>query len=159
MDLKSLVGQTFHENEIYEILQFDIEENIDSYMGRYYLLYYEPLSEGRLKITEFLECHSHEEYGRVIRRDLRKRAWLHAYEHFNHVDLQLCRLDTSGKFSVIRRTHTHFQEVSGWCFADEDIDPNAPPMTPDQIRQAFRELMGIFDTHEQMNKSKTKIPV
>jgi hypothetical protein len=159
MDLKSLIGQTFHENQIYELLQFDIEENIDSYMGKYYLMYYELLPEGYLMMTELLESYGHDEHYKIIRRDLGKRAFLHIYEHYKHVDLHLCRADATGKLSVIRKTHTHFQEVNGWSFADEGVDPNRPKLTPEQKRQAFRELMGIFDTHEQMSKSKTKIPI
>jgi hypothetical protein len=90
---------------------------------------------------------------------LGKRGWLEIYENHGHIDLHLTRSDRSGRLSVVRKTRTLIQEVDGRWFADEDFDPNAPPMTPDQIRQGFRELMGIFDTYEQMNKSKTKIPV
>jgi hypothetical protein len=84
---------------------------------------------------------------------------LETYDNHGHIDLHLVRLNTSGKMAVVRKTQTRVEEVPGWSFADEAVDPNAPPMTPDQIRQAFREMMGLFDTQEQMNKSKTKIPV
>lgn len=159
MDFSSLIGQTFHENQIYELLQFEIETNFDFYVGKYFLMYYEPLSEGHLKIAELLTFDNEDDYFVVKKRDLGKRAWLEAYEHHGHVDLHLTRQDTSGKLSVIRKTHTHFQEVRGRCFLDDETDPNRPKMTPEQIRQGFRELMGIFDDHEQINKSKTKIPV
>jgi hypothetical protein len=159
MDFQSLVGRTFHENQIYELLQFDAESNFDFYVGKYFTIYYEPLPEGCLKITELIESCCHDEYFAMKRRDLGKRSWLEIYENHGHIDLHLCRQDTSGKLSVVHKTHTHFQEVRGRCFADEGVDSNAPPMTPEQIRQAFRELMGICDDHEQMNKSKTKIAV
>jgi hypothetical protein len=157
MDFKSLVGQTFHENQIYEILQFDIEENFESYKGKFFLMYYEPLAEGRLKITEFLEFYNDDDYFAVLKRDVGKRAWLEIYDNHGHIDLQLNRQDTSGKVSVIRKTHTRVEEVPGWSFAE--LDSNQPKLTPDQIRQAFRELMGLFDTSDQTDKSKTKIPV
>jgi hypothetical protein len=157
MDLKSLVGQTFHENQIFEQLQFDIEESFESYKEKFYLLYYEPLTEGHLKITEFQEFDSDEEFTAALKRDVRKRAWLEIYDNYGHIDLQLNRLNTSGKRSVVRKTHTRFEEVPGWSFAESD--PNRPKLTPDEIRQAFQELMGLFDTQEQMNQSKTKIPV
>ncbi len=159
MDFSNLVGQTYHENQIYELLQFDIETNFDFYMGKYFLMYFEPLSEGRLKITELLTPENEDDHYKIKRRDLGKRAWLEAYENHGHIDLQLCRQDTSGKLSIIWKTRTHSQEVRGRCFADDGIDPNRPRLTPDEIRQAFRELMGIFDDHEQMSISRTKIPV
>jgi hypothetical protein len=159
MDLRSLVGQTFHENQIYELLQFDIEENFGSYMRKYYLMYYEPLAEGYLKIIEFQEFLSHDDYYKIIRRDLGKRSWLEIYENHGHVDLTLTRPDTSGKLSVVHETHTHFQEMRGQCFADESMDPNRPKMTPEQRRQGFLELIDLLNSHEQMSKSKTKIPV
>jgi hypothetical protein len=159
MDFSNLVGQIFHENQIYELLQFDIEANFDFYIGKYFLMYYESLSEGHLKITELLTFDNDDDYFKVKRRDLGKRAWLEAYENHGHIDLHLTRQDTSGKLSIIWKSRTHSQEVRGRCFADEGVDPNAPPLTPDEIRQAFRELIGIIDDHEQMNKLKTKIPV
>jgi hypothetical protein len=159
MDFQSLVGQTFHENQIYGLLQFEVEENFDSYIGKFLMMYYEPLPEGNLKIAEFVISEGREDYFKAKRKYHGKRAWLEIYDNHGHIDLHLCRQDTSGKMSIVRKTHTYAQEVNGRWFADEDVDPNAPPMTPDQIRQGFRELMGIFDTHEQMNKSRTKIPV
>ena len=37
-----------------------------------------------------------------------------------------------------------------------NIDPNEPPMTPDEIRRAFQEMFGLFDNEQELKKLNSK---
>lgn len=153
MNLKNLVGKTFQENELYELLLFDIEENFEHYFAKFIHFYFDRIENKKIKITQVVYFKDSKEVNIKGRALIKKKEWLEISQNQNHFNLLLCRFDRTGFVSSIWKDHTRTQE---WCHGWADERPDLGPMTADEIRQAVYELSGFFSDQQELQKLKSK---
>lgn len=153
MNLKSLVGQTFQENEFYELLLFDIEENFEQYAFQFIHFYFDRVDNNKIKIAEMANFKDSTEMNNKSRSIIEKKEWFEIGQNQNHFNLLLCRFDRTGYLSSIWKDLTRTED---WCRGWADEGPDLGPMTPDEIRQAVLELGGFFVDQQEMLKLKSK---
>lgn len=152
MNFENLVGQTFQENELYELLLFELEENFEQHGSKFIHLYFDRTEHKKIKLTGIAHFNGSKEMGKKGREIIEKKEWFEIAQNVNHLNLILCRFDRTGFASSIWKDETRTQEWSrGWA----DERPHKP-MTAEEIRLGFQELMGIFQDHQEMQKSKSK---
>lgn len=155
MDINELVNKTFTEDEIFELLVFEVEENFEKYLGKHCHLNFEPLGEEQIRITELLTFNDADEAHIVNRTNLDKNNWLEITDNFGHVDVVLTHADRSHRFAIIYKDkETYYQSGRSYCFLDEYDD--LTPLTEEEMRQGFAELAGCLEAY---SKSKSKIAV
>ena len=152
MNFDDLVGKKFQEQELYELLVFDIEENFEGYCGKAMHLYFERVAGKKIRITSIVNFQDADEMDLKSRSIIEKIEWFNIYENCGHIDLMLVRFDRTGHISIVSRNNTHHQDtVLGW--ADETL---SNPPTEDQLRQAFRDLSGYLERHSEVEKLRFK---
>ena len=156
MDFNALKGKTYFEAELYELLLFEIEENFNDFFGQFVHLYFERTNDGKIMINDVLSFSDGAKADEKSRSIIEKKEWLEILENEDHIDLFLVRLDRTGSISVAwkDRTLTH-----PWKYGWLDEGPPRPPLTPEEIRLAFNELLGVFEDQQELQKSKSKIAV
>lgn len=152
MDFENLVGQTFSENELYELLLFEIEENFEQFFLKFIHIYFDRTEDQKIKIIEVVYFKDDIVMDKKARTIIEKKEWVHIYENHGHIDLMLVRFDRTGKISVVRKNETRTQD---WCLGWADEEPHKP-MTQDEIRRAFEELAGIFQEQQELQKLRSK---
>lgn len=154
MNLNDLVGKTFQERELFELLQFDIEENFERYALIYVHMYFKRTGGSEIVITEITYFENSDEIYKKSREQIEKKEWLEIAQNENHFNLLLTRLDRTGYLASIRKdkpTISHDWK-RGWL----DETPDQGPMTPDELRQGFLELAGVFLGQQELEKLKSK---
>lgn len=155
MNFNELINKTFTEDEIFELLVFEVEEDFENYLGKHCHLNFEPLAENRIRITELLTFRDADEAQIVNRANLDKNNWLEITDNFGHVDVVLTHADRSHRFAVIYKDkETYHQSGRSYCFTDELDD--LTPLTEEEMREGFAELAGCLEAYR---KSKNKIAV
>lgn len=152
MDLAEFIGQTFFENEFYELLLFQIEENREKFFSKFMHFHF-IRSCGKIVITELVHFKDDVDMFKKARTNIEKQEWFEIYDNHGHIDLMLCRFDRSGKrtvFYINGDTRTHNCSL-GWA----DETPHRP-MTRDEIREAFQELAGVFNTQQEQQSLSPK---
>ena len=152
MDFTQLIGQTFIENNLYEILQFEIETNFESYFGKYVHIYFDSLGGNQIKVTGVVHFQNEDEFYVADKAMRGKRDLFCIYENHGHIDMLLHHVDLSGRISVIRKDHTFVQEGGFEYLEDSDYKP----MTPDEMRLAFQELAELLGMQVKGQSSKAK---
>ncbi len=152
MNFENLVGETFSETEFYELLLFEIEENFEQYFSQFMHFYFDRSEYKKIKITAVFYFNDDAEMDKKARSMIEKKEWFEIYDNHGHIDLLLCRFDRTGTRSVVRKDETRTEDWrSGWA----DENPHKP-MTRDEIREAFQELMGVFQDQQDLQKLKSK---
>lgn len=152
MNFDDLVGKNFQEQELYELLVFDIEENFEAFFGKAMHLYFERLAGKQIRVTSIVNFNDADEMDQKSRSIIEKSEWFNIYENCGHIDLMLVRFDRTGQISIVNQNDTHHTDtVIGW--ADETL---SNPPTEDQIRQAFRDLSGFLEHQSRVEKLKSK---
>ena len=154
MNLEVLVGKTFEENCLYEVLHFDIQQNFKSYLSKFVHIYFDHLEASQIRINEIRHLEDQKALYVVNRQIIGVKSWIEIYDHFNQIDLMICRQDRSGKFSIIGPTLNFTQIFRYRCFDRYD---HIKSPTPEEARQAFAELAGIFDDHVEISKPKIAV--
>ena len=144
MNLKKLVGEIFQENLLYEILQFDIEQNLDKYLSKFIHIYFDHLDAGQIRVTEIAFMADENTLYATNRRIIGQKAWIEIYDHSNHIDLMICRQDRSGKFSV---TGPRINQTQSFRRKSYDLPTRPRSLTPEERLQAFAELCGQLEYH------------
>ena len=152
MNFKNLIGQKFFENEFYELLLFEIEEKREQYFSKFIHFYFDRTEDKKIQITELAYFKDRTEMNQKSRSMIEKKEWFEIYENHGHIDLLLCRFDRSGTRSVVYEDKTRTQ-IASFSWADET--PHTP-MTPDEIREAFQELAGVFQNQLDLQKLRSK---
>jgi hypothetical protein len=153
MNFNNLSGKIFSENELYELLLFDIENNLNSYSGLNVHIYYDRVENQKIKVTEVIYFSNITESHKQARAVTGKREWFEIAENEEHSNLYLTRLDKTGKSSSIFEEFTNTDESTrGW----PDESANHKPMTEEEIRQGFRELAGMFEEPQYSQISRPK---
>lgn len=153
MEFKNLVGKTFQEKELYELLLFDIEENFEQYTSKYFHIYFDRTENYKIKISHVVYFRDSTEMNKKSRTIIEKKEWFEVGQNQNHFNLLLCRFDRTGFISSIWKDQTRTED---WCHGWADEDPYLGPMTSDEIRQAFMELSGFFIDQQEIEKLKSK---
>ena len=153
MNFENLAGKIFQENELYELLLFELEEKFEQYFSKFIHFYFTRTADSKIKVTEITHFKNSTEMNKKSREIIEKREWFEIDENHNHLNLILCRFDRTGFASSIWKDSTRTQEwARGWA----DEGPDLGPMTPDEIRQAVYELSGYFKDKQELQKSKSK---
>lgn len=152
MDFQKLIGQTFQENEFYELLLFEIEENFTQYFSKFIHFYFERTSDKKLKILEIVYFKDSVELNKKSREIIEKKEWFGIAQNHNHLNLLLCRFDRTGHASSVWKDSTRTQD---WCFGWADEEPYVP-MTQEEIREAFQELCGVSLEQQELQKLRSK---
>lgn len=152
MNLVAFVGQTFYENEFYELLLFQIEENCEKFISKFMHFHF-IRSHGKINITELVYFKDDVEMFKKARSNIEKQEWFEIYDNHGHIDLMLCRFDRSGKRSVVYDNDE--TRTEDWSLGWADETPHKP-MTREEIREAFQELAGILNTQTELHKLSSK---
>ncbi|MBC7740716.1 MAG: hypothetical protein H7061_00865 [Bdellovibrionaceae bacterium] len=151
--IKVEVGQTYLEEEFYQKLLFAMEENIGHCFKIFTHYYFENTDDNKIKIAEIVNHNSFREMKNDSRKHIEKKQWFELYENGGRLNLVLCRLDRTGKLSVVTEDNTRTQN-SFQSWADEY--PPRKPMTPEEIREAVMELSGYFEAQIEQPKLGSK---
>ncbi len=152
MNFKALLGQTFTETELYELLLFEIEENFEQYFSKFMHLYFDRSENKKIKITEVHYFKDDSEMDKKARSMIEKKEWFQLYETHKRLDLLLVRFDRTGTHSSVKKNKTRTEDWrAGWA----DERPRKP-MTREEIQEAFCELAGVFQNAQELQKSKYK---
>ena len=152
MDFKNFIGQKFYENEFYEILLFEIEQKREQYFSKFIHFYFDRTDDKRIHITELAYFKDATEMDQKSRSMIEKKEWFEVYDNHGHIDLLLCRFDRTGMRSVVYEDKTRTEDWGvGWA----DETPHTP-MTRDEIREAFKELAGVFQNQQDLQKLRSK---
>ena len=156
MDYQSLIGKTFTENELYETILFDIEQNFENYFSEHIHIYFEHLGADKILVKDLvLFADSNSAY--LVRREfIEKKAWFEVtYDSKTAVKFMMCRLNRSGKFSIIWKEHTHHQKMGrlGWL---DEYPQLKKELTPEEIRKGCLELLGLFEQNQEVQKLQSK---
>ena len=153
MKFENLIKKTFFEKDFYELLLFDIEENFDQYFSKFIHVYFERFEGQKIRISDVVffgdEIHMYKKSREIIE----KKEWFEVAENHGHFNLFLVRIDRTGLLSTIYRDSSRTQES---CRSWADEWPDQGPMTPDEIRQAFRELSGLIDDLQEPQNLRSK---
>jgi hypothetical protein len=154
MDFQILVGRSFTETELYELLLFELEDNFTKHLGINLHIYFERLGNSRIKVVEFVRFEDDGEMIKVSRSLLEKREWLEIEGNYGILNLLLCRFDRTGWLSSIQSEGiVHTQP---WCESAVGERSVSAPMTGDRICLAFRELAGFLKGHQDLKNLKFK---
>ena len=154
VDLKKLIGEIFHEDQIYEILHFDIEGNFNSYSEKFIHIYFSHLESGKIHIDQVSMMQNEDEMYAVNRKILGQQGWIEIYDHEAHVDLTLFRKNRSGKVSIIGPELNMTQKFHDKSY---DLPDVIVKLTEAERRQAFAELAGLFDGELKASKPKKAV--
>ena len=153
--MKDLVDKTFTEDEIFELIVFEIEENFENYLGRHFHLNFILLENSSIRISKLLTFSDADEAHVINRANLDKHNWLEITDNFGHVDVVLTHADRSHRFAIIHRDEeTFYQSGKFYSFADEFN--NSGPLTEEEMREGFAEMAGGLEAYK---KSKNKVAV
>ncbi|MBC7740714.1 MAG: hypothetical protein H7061_00855 [Bdellovibrionaceae bacterium] len=151
--IKVEVGQTYLEEEFYQKLLFAMEENIGECFKIFTNYFFENTVDNKIRIIEIVDYKTFREMQNECRKNIEKKQWFELYENGGRLNLLLCRLDRTGKYSVVSEDNTRTQN-SFQSWADEY--PPQKPMTQDEIREAVMELSGFFKAHIEQPKLSSK---
>ena len=152
MNFDDLIGKTYSEQELYELLLFELEENLEKHFSEHIHLYFDRIENQKICLKEVVHFKDREELYKTNRAIIEKREYFEITHIQNHIDLMLCRFDRTGYVSIVGKDFTHTQD---WCRGWADEIPHKP-MTPEEIRQAFRELAGFFEDQQELQKLRSK---
>ena len=153
MDFERLIGQTFFENEFYELLLFEIEQNFEQHSNKFLHFYFERTPVKKIRITEVFSFNNSEEMDKTARSIIEQKEWFEIDQNQIHINLYLVRFDRTGFVSSIQKNSTHTQE---WKMGWADEKPwLGRPLTPEEMRKGFQELAGIFE--DQIVKQKLEL--
>src|SRR3989338_391590 len=152
MNFENPIGQIFSEAQFYELLLFNIEENLAKYRSKFIHFYFERTADKKMNITEIIYFNNAREMHQKARLNIEKKEWFEIYDNHGHIDLLLCRFDRTGVRSVVRENKTRTED---WRLGWADEKPH-PPMTRDEIREAFQELMGDFQDQQNLQELRSK---
>lgn len=154
LKFETLVGQVFFEDELYELLLEEIEDNFDNFYSKFIHIYFDRVEIKKIRVTQIAFFKDSKEINQVERKLIEKREWFHIGENDNHFNLLLCRFDRTGFLSSIWKDKTRTEEwAQGWA---DELPELGRPMTPEEIRQGFRELMGIFEDQQEKQELRNK---
>lgn len=156
MNFKELIGQKFQETAFFDQVQFEVESNLEYYLGKDWHLFFKRIPDGLIEVTEVIQHADKEQLDPMNKAFFFIKEWIYLRGKQTRVSIQLCRLDRSGRLASVQKDHTHVQE-GGICYADE-FD-HLPRLTPEERREAFRELAGIFagDIEDQELRQKKAV--
>ena len=143
MDLRLLVGKIFDENEIFQLLRFDIEENFKFYLKKYIHIYFNHLDNRKIKINEVVFLYDDASLFAVNRQIIGTKAWIEIYNNSNHIDLTICRKDRSAKYSAFGPNLNYQVDIQKNSYRNPEM---VAKLSPEEIREAFAELSGLFET-------------
>lgn len=156
MDFKELINKTFTEDEIFELLVFEIEENFENYLGKHCHLNFELLSGSVIRITKLVNCKDADESYIQCRAKSDKMNWIEITDNFGHIDIRLTHADRSNKLAVIWNDDRDTYHHSGKSYSYGDEWGEMAPLTEEEWREGFAELAGCLEAYK---KSKSKIAV
>ena len=152
MNIDNLVGQTFQETELYQLLLFDIKENFELYISKSFHLYFSRLTNKKIRISSITKFKDADEMDKKSRAIIEKQEWFNIYENCGHIDLMLVRFDRSGQISIVEQNETRTESsFLGW--ADETPHKR---LKPEEMRQAFQELSGLMQKEQDLIKLRSK---
>ena len=154
MDLNKLIGQIFLEDQIYEILHFDIEANFEIYSEKFIHIYFSHLEFGKIQIDQVSMMQNQDELYAVNRKILGLQGWIEIYDHEAHIDLTLFRKNRSGKVSIIGPELNMTQKFHDKSY---DLPDVTVKLTEAERRQAFAELAGLFADELKSSKPKKAV--
>ncbi len=154
MDFNKLIGEIFLEDQIYEILHFDIEANFKHYSEKFIHIYFSHLEFGKIHIDQVLMMQNEDEMYTVNRKIIGQQGWIEIYDHDAHVDITLYRKNRSGKVSIIGPELNMTQKFHDTNY---DVPTNIPKLTEEERRRAFAELAGLFTDDLKASKFKKAI--
>jgi hypothetical protein len=153
MDTGDLHGKIFSENELYELLLFELEANFSHYYGQNLHIYFDRLKNYKIKVIEVRYFENNEECQKCARATIEKKEWFEISVVGKHIDLVLNRLDRTGLLSAIFHDHSRTETWKrGWA----DELPDHGPMSEAEIREAFRELAGMIEEPQYLQDSRLK---
>ncbi len=153
MNFENLIGKTFQETELYELLLLELEEKFEQNFSKFMHFYFVRTAHNNIRITEIVHFLNSIDIHKKNREIIEKREWFEIARNHNHLNLILCRFDRTGLHSSIWKDSTRTQE---WSRSWADEEPDLGPMTPEEIRQAVCELRGFFEDQQELQKSKSK---
>ena len=68
MNFQALIGKTFSEIELYEVLLFDIEANFEKHLSTFIHIYFERISVEKIKINEIVSFENDNDYYQTKRK-------------------------------------------------------------------------------------------
>lgn len=148
-----MVGQTFQENEFYELLLFELEEHFEQNFSKFVHFYFDRTECKNIQITEVINFEDSYEMNRLGRKIIERREWFEIDENHDHLNLLLCRFDRTGFTSSVWKDSTRTEE---WRHGWADETPDRPPMTRNELRQAFQELSGVFHSQQELQNLRFK---
>lgn len=158
VDFQSFVGKIFGELEFYELMLFEIEENLEDYLTKNVHLYFDRLPAGKIQITEIRYFGSSKEMDRYDRQIIEKKEWFELYEnglHGEYCNWWFCRFDRTGKVSSVYADKETI--TSPWKHGWADEHPMyGQPMTEEDIRRGIMELCGAFEESVQLFPLRSK---
>ncbi|MBC7740718.1 MAG: hypothetical protein H7061_00875 [Bdellovibrionaceae bacterium] len=147
--IKVEIGRTYLEEEFYQKLLFAMEENIGNCFKIFTSYFFENTKDNKIKIIDIVDYKNFREMQNDSRKNVEKKQWFELYENGGQLHLFLCRLDRTGKYTVVTEDNTRTQN-SYLHWVDEF--PPQKPMTQEEIREAVSELSGFF--HDQVATPK-----
>ena len=155
MEIKDLVNKIFTEDEIFELLVFEVEENFEKYLGRHFHLDLQLQNNSFVIVTRLTLFNNNDETCIRNRAIVDKAYWIEVTDNGGHVDISLTRPSRSHRFAIVHaQKDTFFQDGSYRSFGNEFEDDT--PLTEDEMREGFAELAGCL---EEYKKSKNKMAV
>ena len=152
MNFQDLVGKTFQESELYELLLFELEENFENNFSKFIHIYFDRVESNKIRVTELVHFQDTMTMDKKSREIIEKKEWFEIDENQCHLNLLLCRFDRTGFTSSIWKDETRTEQWQhGWA----DERPRKP-MTAEKIRLACLELMGVFQDHQEKQKLRSK---
>ena len=154
MDLNQLVGQILSEDQIYEVLLFDIEGNFNNYSEKFIHIYFSNRGDGKIHIDQISMMQSEDELYSVNRRILGHQGWIEIYDHDRHIDLTLFRINRSGKLSIIGPELNLTQKFNDLSY---DLPTEPIELTEEECREAFADLADLLVGHINTSKPKKAV--
>ena len=147
IDFQSFVGQVYGEQEFYELMLFEIEENLEQYLKKNVHFYFDRSPDGKIQIVEVGHFQNFKEMDQCNRAIIEKREWFELCENEEHCNWWFCRLDRTGTVSSIFHEKTY---TSPWKHGWADEYPGYDqPMTEEELRRGIMELCGVFEEATQ----------
>ena len=154
MNFDELIGQTFSENELFELVLFEVESHYDQHFSDSMNIFFERIENQKIKVTQITHFENLDALDKHERQNIEKKEWISIDTSHGNIRLMLCRFDRTGQLAVVSKTGTRRQESHLSWF--DEYDFYGKPITEEEMRLGFQELCGVFQNHESKQKLKPK---
>lgn len=151
-----LTGQTFSENELFEVVLFEVESDYDQHSSDCMNIFFERIENKKIKVTEIIRFEDIAALDKCERQNIEKKEWISVDGKSGSIRLMLCRFDRTGELAVVYNDNTRTRREESHLSWLDEYEDYGKPLTEEEMRLGFQELCGVLQSNELKQNLKPK---